>query len=65
MGNVSVTWTDPEDSWQVSAFIDNVTDEEYLVQTFDLSGPNVFGMTEQYFGKPRWWGISARYQWGE
>jgi len=65
MGNVSVTWTDPEDSWQVSAFIDNVTDEEYLVQTFDLSGPTVFGMTEQYFGRPRWWGISARYQWGE
>ena len=65
LANVSVSWTDPEENWQVSAFIDNVTDEEYLLQTFDLSGPAVFGMTEQYFGKPRWWGISARYQWGE
>ena len=65
VGNVSATWTDPSERWQVAAFIDNVTDEEYLVQTFDLSGPAVFGMTEQYFGRPRWWGVSARYQWGE
>ncbi|MFM7274879.1 MAG: TonB-dependent receptor, partial [Gammaproteobacteria bacterium] len=65
VANTSITWSDPEEAWQVSAFVDNVFDEEYLVQTFDLSGPNVFGMTEQYFGRPQWWGISVRYQWGE
>jgi iron complex outermembrane receptor protein len=43
------------------AFIDNVTDEEYLVQTFDLSTDAVFGMTEQYYGKPKWWGVSLKY----
>jgi iron complex outermembrane receptor protein len=62
--NASVTWTDPDQHWQVSAFMDNVFDEEYIVQTFDLSGPTVFGMTEQYYGRPRWWGLSARYSFG-
>jgi len=35
------------------------------VQTFDLSTTDVFGMTEQYYGRPRWWGVSARYSWGD
>lgn len=48
-------------NWQFSAFIENVGDEEYQVQAFDLSTVDVFGITEQYFGRPRWWGVSARY----
>jgi iron complex outermembrane receptor protein len=62
--NASVTWTDPDQHWQVTGFIDNFFDEEYIVQTFDLSGPAVFGMTEQYYGRPRMWGVSARYSFG-
>ncbi|MBM4219994.1 MAG: TonB-dependent receptor [Gammaproteobacteria bacterium] len=62
--NVSVNYTFANGAWTISAFLNNVFDEEYLVQTFDLSGPNVFGMTEQYYGRPRWWGASVRYQWG-
>ena len=34
-----------------------------LVQTFDLSGPNVFGMVEQYYGRPRWYGVSLSVNW--
>lgn len=49
------------DHWMFSGFVQNVTDEEYQVQAFDLSGPMVFGLTEQYYGRPRWWGVSARY----
>ena len=45
-------------------FVNNLTDEEYLVQPFDLSGPDLFGMTEQYYGRPRWWGASIQYNWG-
>jgi iron complex outermembrane receptor protein len=41
-----------------------VGDEEYQVQAFDLSGLDVFGLTEQYYGRPQWWGISARYSFG-
>jgi iron complex outermembrane receptor protein len=65
VANTSLTYTHGDGEWQAAVFVDNVTDEEYLVQTFDLSGPTVFGMTEQYYGRPRWWGVSLRYNWGE
>jgi iron complex outermembrane receptor protein len=61
VGNVSVSYTSPDDTWVASAFIENVTDEEYLVQTFDLSTDAVFGITEQYYGRPQWWGVSLKY----
>ncbi len=64
LANVSATYTAESEAWSVSAFINNVTDEEYLVQTFDLSTDAVFGLTEQYYGRPRWWGVSFRYNWG-
>jgi len=64
VGNVSATYTSGDARWQISAFVHNVGDEEYQVQAFDLSGLAVFGMTEQYYGRPRWWGISGRYAWG-
>jgi iron complex outermembrane receptor protein len=62
--NLSATYTLPGNAWRVSAFVDNAFDEEYIVQTFDLSGPTVFGMTEQYYGRPRWWGLSVSFDWG-
>jgi len=60
--NTSLSYTSGDGAWQGTVFVDNVFDEEYLVQTFDLSGP--FGMTEQYYGRPQWWGISLRYNFG-
>ena len=63
VANISASYT--IDNWQFSALVQNVTDEEYQVQAFDLSGfAGHFGMTEQYYGRPRWWSISARYSWG-
>jgi len=64
ISNVSLTYSAPGDQWQVSAFVENVTDKEYLVQTFDLSSTDVFGLTEQYYGRPQWWGVSFKYNWG-
>ena len=61
--NAKVTYTSADDTWQLSAFVDNLGDEEYIVQAFDLSGMDVFGLTEQYYGKPRWWGVSFKYSW--
>jgi iron complex outermembrane receptor protein len=61
--NASVTYTSADDKWQIRAFVDNLTDEEYMVQAFDLSSLDVFGMTEQYYGKPRWMGVSVKYSW--
>jgi iron complex outermembrane receptor protein len=61
LANVSLTYTTENEHWQLMGFVNNVTDEEYLVQTFDLSSTDVFGMTEQYYGRPRWWGLSLKY----
>jgi len=64
LANVSATYTSASEAWSISAFVKNVTDEEYIVQTFDLSTTALFGMTEQYYGQPRWWGVSFRFNWG-
>ncbi|MEE4145324.1 MAG: TonB-dependent receptor [Halieaceae bacterium] len=64
VSNVSVSYATQDRKWLARAFVDNVTDEEYLVQTFDLSGMDNFGMTEQYFGRPQWWGVSLQYKFG-
>ena len=63
IGNVSLTYATDDGRWQYSAFVKNVTDEEYLVQTFELG--LFLGMTEQYFGRPQWWGLSVQYNWGD
>ena len=57
--NASLMYTSADGRWSLNAFVENLGDEEHLVQTFDLSGPAVFGMVEQYYNRPRWWGISA------
>jgi iron complex outermembrane receptor protein len=62
ISNAAVTWTSGDETWSVMGYVHNLTDEEYLVQTFDLSGPNVFGMVEQYYGRPRWGGVTLSYK---
>ena len=63
VSNASASYTSGDEKWQVIGFVHNLTDEEYVVQTFDLSGPNVFGMVEKYYGRPRWYGVSLTYNW--
>ena len=58
IANASVTYTSPNGGFTVSGFVHNLGNVQHLVQTFDLSGPDVFGMVEQYYNRPRWWGIS-------
>ena len=68
ISNVRLTYTSPESDWNVSAFVNNVTDEEYRQMALDLSGNPLeggFGMTESAYGKPRWWGVSFNYRWGK
>jgi iron complex outermembrane receptor protein len=64
LSNASLSYTTDNGKWQGTVFVNNLTDEEYLVQTFDLSSLDVFGITEQYYGRPRWWGASIQYNWG-
>ena len=56
--NASLSYTSANGGFTVSGFVHNLGDVQHLVQTFDLSGPAVFGMVEQYYNRPRWWGIS-------
>jgi iron complex outermembrane receptor protein len=62
LGNASVTWIAPSEKLSIRGFVQNVTGEEYLVQTFDLSGSlsngGLFGLVEQYYGRPRMWGVN-------
>jgi iron complex outermembrane receptor protein len=62
IGNASVTWIAPSEAWSVRGFVQNMFDREYIVQTFDLSGNltngGLFGLVEQYYGRPRMYGVN-------
>lgn len=67
LSNARISYTSPDQSWRVDAFVNNLTDEEYRTMAFDLAGePSVggFGLVENYYGLPRWWGVSVNYAWG-
>lgn len=57
--NLRATYTIFGDSdWEVSAWVKNVSDEEYLVYNLDLG---FAGFVEQVYGAPRQAGISLKY----
>ena len=66
VANSSIRYAPEGKRWEVAVIANNVFDEEYRVQKFDLSG-NLFvgdgiaGMVEEYFGRPRWVGASFTY----
>jgi iron complex outermembrane recepter protein len=57
--NARLSWTTADEKWEVAVFADNLTDEEYVVQSFDVAG--AFGWIEEYYGRPRWVGGSINY----
>jgi iron complex outermembrane receptor protein len=59
IGNFRVGYTSGDERWSVAAFVENIADERYGAMGFDLSG--LCGCSEDYYGKPRWWGINLRY----
>ncbi|NIB40175.1 TonB-dependent receptor [Pseudomaricurvus alkylphenolicus] len=66
LSNARVSYTSEDDTWVVAAFVNNLTDEEYRTMVFDLAGTPAeggFGMAENYYGAPRWWGVSFSYNW--
>lgn len=62
--NGSVAWVPDDSDWELRVSVDNIFDEEYLVQTYDLSGPLALGGGQgniiQYYGRPRTWRASVR-----
>ena len=59
IGDVRAYWTNADERWELSAFVENVADERAMFTGFDLS--TLCGCTTVGFYKPRWWGIRARY----
>ena len=49
-----------DDGWNVAVFGENLFDEEYLVYSFDFTGPG--GFNQLFYGKPQWFGVSAGYR---
>ena len=59
LGNLRLSYSDAAERWEVAAFVHNITDEEYLSYTFDFTA--TFGFNQLAYGKPRWAGVSFRY----
>jgi iron complex outermembrane receptor protein len=58
LANARVSWTAADESWQLAALVNNVTDEEYPVVGFGVS--TFCGCSEIGVGRPRWWGLQLR-----
>lgn len=68
--NASVAYIPEDQPWDLRFAVHNLSGEKYLVQTFDLSGnlsnPDIllgglFGLVEQYYGRPRTWTATLSY----
>ncbi|HEY4645496.1 MAG TPA: hypothetical protein VIH25_04370, partial [Steroidobacteraceae bacterium] len=59
IGNLRVSYASGDERWELAAFVNNITDEEYLSYTFDFTG--LFGFNQQAYGAPRWAGVSFQY----
>ena len=57
--DASVGWKDKTDHYSLGFFVNNLTGKLYKVSGYDLS--NLCGCSEEVYGKPRTWGITAGY----
>lgn len=60
--NVRVGYTSGDGTWDVSAFVNNVSDEERINWAFDLSVAGG-GYGIQSYAPPRWAGVNFVYRW--
>ncbi len=68
ISNASLTYTTESRRWSITAYVNNLTDEDHRLMVFDLAADPAtggWGMYENFAGPPRWWGISARYEFGD
>jgi iron complex outermembrane receptor protein len=62
VANARIGYGAENGQWQVAAFVDNVTEEEYRVYAFDSS---LFaGVVAGVYGKPRIYGVTATWRFG-
>ncbi len=63
MGNARVGWSPANKRWDVSVFVNNLGQEVYRVYTFDVA--SYTGQIPSVYGKPRTWGASLTYHFGQ
>ena len=56
-----VMWTSGDEKWNVTGWVNNGFEEEYLVYTFDFTA--ALGYNQLGYGRPRWAGVTVGYQW--
>ncbi len=59
VGNFRVSYTTADDRWTLAGFVNNVGDAKYGVIGYDLA--TLCGCNEDYYGKPRWFGVTLSY----
>jgi iron complex outermembrane receptor protein len=59
--NARLIYNSPDDKWTVTAWVNNVFDEEYLQYTFDFT--NSFGFNQLGYGSPQWAGVTVGFKW--
>lgn len=57
--NAHVSWASSDRRWTVGAFVKNVFEKKYRTYSFDVT--NLFGFNQVAWGRPRWAGVSLRY----
>jgi iron complex outermembrane receptor protein len=57
--NANVSYTSGDEAWRLTAFVKNITDEEYRIYNLDLG---LLGSTS-FYAPPRWSGVTLNYSW--
>ena len=57
--NARLSWLSSNSQWEVSAWVQNLTDEDYRIYAFDLTG--ALGYVQEVYTSPRWYGIGVGY----
>jgi outer membrane receptor protein involved in Fe transport len=63
MWNARATWYAPGDRWSIAAWVKNLSDEVWIVDT--LADPISTGRGVYVHGLPRTYGLSAQVNWGD
>ncbi|MBE9538570.1 MAG: TonB-dependent receptor [Proteobacteria bacterium] len=53
-----LSWADGDNLWNVAAYVDNLTDEDYAIIGFDVSG--FYGSSQESYARPRSYGLTLR-----
>ena len=57
--NARIGWESDDEKFRLGFFVNNLTDKRYKTVGYDLS--TLCGCTEESYGRPRWWGITAGF----